>query len=266
LTINRFTVLQSIEDTAVQDYVRWSIRRRFNARCVFLLGSDVMSGIGISKELFDEIERLAMVRQAGNSDALLNDEGLLDREREAVRLLNQVLENCCTSDMQSIWEEESGVAKAQHDSLTSVYNRQYFDNNIDSLILALSGSAGKLSLMTVDIDCFNAFNNTFSYFDGDECLRIVAEVLQECTMREEHYVARYGDEKFVVVLPNTNAADACELADKLLSGVRERNIPHPKNTAADHVTISIGIVSGQVRHTHTRDDFLKRADEMLYKS
>jgi diguanylate cyclase (GGDEF)-like protein len=52
----------------------------------------------------------------------------------------------------------------------------------------------------------------------------------------------------------------------LLASIRERNIPHENSDAANHVTISIGVTTGNVEHTNSADDFIKRADEMLYKS
>jgi diguanylate cyclase (GGDEF)-like protein len=70
----------------------------------------------------------------------------------------------------------------------------------------------------------------------------------------------------VVVLPNTDEKGAQIVAEKLLGVIREKNIPHGQSYVADHVTISIGVTTGRVEPNHIASDFIKRADELLYKS
>jgi len=77
---------------------------------------------------------------------------------------------------------------------------------------------------------------------------------------------RYGGEEFVVVLPNTDEYGARLLSEKLLQNIRDCGIPHEKNDVANCITISIGVISGKPEHTQTGEDYIKRADEMLYMS
>ncbi|MDR1703202.1 MAG: GGDEF domain-containing protein [Clostridiales bacterium] len=161
---------------------------------------------------------------------------------------------------------ESEIEKVYYDTLTGVYSRRFFEENIDKLIASLSRSNSSLSIMMIDIDFFKNYNDAYGHIKGDECLKSVAEALQNCTMRKEDFVARYGGEEFVVVLPNTDETGAAKIAEKMLQTVRNLNIPHKNSAAAQCVTISIGAVTGLVKHTHNREDYLNRADEMCYRS
>jgi diguanylate cyclase (GGDEF)-like protein len=84
--------------------------------------------------------------------------------------------------------------------------------------------------------------------------------------RDDDFVARYGGEEFVAVLPNTDEYGARLIADKLLQAVQDCKIPHKENAAAEYVTVSIGVTTGRVTHMRNGDEYVKRADEMLYKS
>jgi len=157
-------------------------------------------------------------------------------------------------------------AEVDYDALTGIYNRQYFDRAIKGIIRNHSRSGDLLTLMMIDIDFFKQYNDTHGHVEGDKCIKAVAQTLAQCLKREDDFVARYGGDEFVVVLPNTSDIGAMMMADKMLDEIRNRNLPHGKNEAADHVTISIGVTAAKVLHTDTADDFVKIADKMLYES
>jgi diguanylate cyclase (GGDEF)-like protein len=167
---------------------------------------------------------------------------------------------------ESIQLLKTEAEKIYFDALTGIHNRRYFDENQDRIIKTLSRSGGKLSLMMIDIDFFKNYNDTYGHKEGDNCLRMVADTLEKCVTRTDDFIARYGGEEFVVVLPNTDQKGACVIAKKLLKNMRELKIPHAKSAAADYVTVSIGVTTGAVSHTQDMDDYVRRADEMLYKS
>jgi diguanylate cyclase (GGDEF)-like protein len=161
---------------------------------------------------------------------------------------------------------ESEVKKVFLDALTGVYNRRYFDENIENIIKSLSRSGDVFSLMMIDIDHFKLYNDTYGHVEGDKCLKKITEAIVACITRAGDFIARYGGEEFVVVLPNTDEKGACMLADKLIVKVKELSIPHRDSTAADCVTISIGVTSGLADHSLSGDDYVKQADKLLYMS
>ncbi|MCL2498004.1 MAG: GGDEF domain-containing protein [Symbiobacteriaceae bacterium] len=156
--------------------------------------------------------------------------------------------------------------KANIDTLTGIYNRRYMENNLLRLVEQLSRSGTSLSVLMLDIDFFKKYNDTYGHDQGDECLREVATTLNQNVSRADDFVARYGGEEFIVVLPNTDQAGACVVAQKLLQAVRSIKIPHTASSIAPYVTVSIGVTTGRVSHKQGWGSYVKRADEALYSS
>ena len=158
------------------------------------------------------------------------------------------------------------LIKIHYDSLTSVYNRRYLDETLDQTIKLLSRSGGVLSVLMTDVDNFKLYNDTYGHGDGDACLRAVANALTGSIERETDFVARYGGEEFCIILPNTDEEGANRVAGRILANIRALKIKHASNTAAEYVTISIGVTTGAVTPTQSFADYVKRADEALYIS
>jgi diguanylate cyclase (GGDEF)-like protein len=152
------------------------------------------------------------------------------------------------------------------DPLTGIFNRRFLIGHLRKIIKSLSRSGGKLSLLMVDIDFFKKYNDTYGHEAGDVCLKTVADTLAQCITRIDDFVARYGGEEFVVVLPNTDEDGAGIIAEKILRKVYECNIPHKSSDVAEFVTVSVGGTTCVVKYSHTESDYIKHADEALYKS
>ena len=161
---------------------------------------------------------------------------------------------------------ETESEKIYYDPLTGIYNRRFFDENLERIVKTLSRSGGILSLMMIDIDNFKDFNDTYGHSAGDDCIKIVAEKLAVCLTRADDFIVRYGGDEFAVVLPNTGEDGANKLALKMLENVRSCLLPHEKNLGYGIVTISIGGTTGWVDTAHSAGDYIKRADELLYAS
>ena len=157
-------------------------------------------------------------------------------------------------------------AMAKTDMVTGIYNRLHLEENIKPIISLLSRSGGFLSVLMIDVDFFKKYNDTYGHNKGDVCLRTIATILKQSLLRKEDFVIRYGGEEFIVVLPNTNERGACRVAERLLTRIRDYQIPHKSSEVADHITISIGITTSQAKHTHYGDDYIKRADTAMYMS
>ncbi|MCL2043931.1 MAG: GGDEF domain-containing protein [Treponema sp.] len=180
---------------------------------------------------------------------------------------------CYMYDLRSIKQMEENIRwleteaeKVYYDALTCIYNRRYFDENLSRILKLLSRTESTISLMMIDIDFFKKYNDTYGHSEGDVCLKAVANTLSKTLTRGDDFVARYGGEEFAVVLPNTDEAGARFLAGKLLENIQNCKILHENSDIADHVTISIGITTGKTDYTRNPDDYIKRADEMLYAS
>jgi len=202
------------------------------------------------------------------SDLMRTQESLKKMTVDLQKALHEAQEaNRANSKFMSrIIHLEAETEKVYIDGLTNIYNRRYFDEAIERELKSLSRAGGTLSLMMIDIDFFKKYNDTYGHSAGDDCLKIIAKILSESVKRTDDFVARYGGEEFVAAMPNTDEAGACKIAEKMLENIWERNILHEQSDAASCVTVSIGVATGSVTRNSTADDFIKRADEMLYKS
>ena len=152
------------------------------------------------------------------------------------------------------------------DSLTQIANRRHFDAVLETEFGRHVRSGGELSLIMLDIDHFKAFNDTYGHLMGDDCLREVGRVLQECTSRAVDLAARYGGEEFVCILPDTDRSGAVFLAEKIRRGIEALAIPHNKSSVADHVTASLGVVTTTCSLDGSPPSILSQADELLYRA
>jgi diguanylate cyclase (GGDEF)-like protein len=156
--------------------------------------------------------------------------------------------------------------KANHDALTGVYNRHFMESNLQSLIGLISRSNGALSIIMIDVDYFKKYNDTYGHDQGDYCLRQVASAIAGSVCRSSDFTARYGGEEFIAVLPNTDKAGACLVAEKFVENVRKLAIPHASSSVAPIVTISAGVATGMVAYTQRWEEYIKCADKALYMS
>jgi diguanylate cyclase (GGDEF)-like protein len=160
---------------------------------------------------------------------------------------------------------ETLMQASLRDGLTKTFNRHYFNAQHPELLEMAVNAGRPLSVLMVDVDYFKQFNDTFGHRAGDDCLRAVASALQNGLRRQWDFVARFGGEEFVVVLPNRNASGAAEIAESLRVAVDASNIAAPYSPR-NHVTVSIGVAtSGQPRF-ETPDELLEEADRGLYRA
>lgn len=96
----------------------------------------------------------------------------------------------------------------------------------------------------IDIDYFKRYNDFYGHVAGDNCLRMVGEILQKLKLRPNDLIARYGGEEFAIILPDTGPEAALFVARQAVTAVRNAQIPHVKTSAQQSiVTISAGCYS-----------------------
>lgn len=130
--------------------------------------------------------------------------------------------------------------QATHDPLTGLYNRNELERRIADDIARATRYNHPISIFMVDIDHFKEINDRYGHANGDRVLRSVAFELER-SLRKTDYVARFGGEEFLVVLPETPLSRAVELGERL----RQRVAGHRIALGDDSVslTVSIGVAS-----------------------
>jgi diguanylate cyclase (GGDEF)-like protein len=128
------------------------------------------------------------------------------------------------------------------DELTGLSNRRQMDRAIDREFDRRRRFGTPIGLVLLDIDDFKTVNDTYGHPQGDEVLIAVAGVLREHT-RDIDEPARWGGEEFAVVLPQTDAAGAEELAERMRNAIEELRVARLDAGEALRVTASFGVAS-----------------------
>jgi diguanylate cyclase (GGDEF)-like protein/PAS domain S-box-containing protein len=152
------------------------------------------------------------------------------------------------------------------DGLTQVANRRRFEQYINNEWRRMSREKKPLALIMADIDHFKLFNDHYGHQAGDNCLRLVARILNRAIKRPGDLVARYGGEEFIIVLPNTDTKGAETVAEEIRYLVRSRRIVHENSPIDKIVTLSLGVASCIPLAQTSPEMLLKWADAALYKA
>ncbi|WP_339513908.1 sensor domain-containing diguanylate cyclase [Pseudomonas sp. RL_15y_Pfl2_60] len=154
---------------------------------------------------------------------------------------------------------------SQQDGLTGLFNRRYFDSQLASEWRRLQRTGAPLTLMMLDIDYFKAYNDQRGHLAGDDALRHVAEIMQDCLQREGDSACRYGGEEFAIILANTDAEGASHIAAQLHQKLDEARIKHLRSPFG-RLTLSIGIASITADDEDLPDSLIERSDRALYQA
>lgn len=154
------------------------------------------------------------------------------------------------------------------DVLTKIMNRRGYEEMYQRLWDNHQRRRQPISALLMDIDHFKQYNDNYGHIEGDKCLREVAQAIKETLKRPIDVVARYGGEEFVVVLPDTDEEGALAVAKKIIETMATLAIPHAHSSAAEHVTVSIGIATSidSTQHELNADQLIQKADEALYQA
>lgn len=152
------------------------------------------------------------------------------------------------------------------DGLTGLSNRSRFDQILDQEWRRGQRSRSPLSLILMDIDRFKAFNESKGRRAGDEYLRQIALGLEVSIHRAGDLVARYGGEKFVAILADTDADGAKGVAEKIQESVAMLGLPHPSSDVAPIITLSQGVVTRVANFGEDPDSFVDDAKKALGKA
>lgn len=152
------------------------------------------------------------------------------------------------------------------DGLTEVANRRRFDELIQEAWAHSRRTRTPLALLMLDIDCFKSYNDHYGHLAGDDCLKQVAQTLQQELPRLTDTLARYGGEEFAVVLSATGLEGGHRVAERLRQAVEALQIPQACCEASAYVTISVGVAVAHACSSSQPQALVAEADKMLYEA
>ncbi len=218
-----------------------------NATELDILKNVVRERLNSISELLKNQQQKETTEQQNN---LHSFQALLDKIR--------FLENETTSLHQKL---HAAHYKALRDPLTSLPNRLAYDERLLVELAKKQRNQSALSLIVWDIDFFKKINDSYGHKAGDKTLTIIAKLLLN-SCRQSDFVARFGGEEFLTLLPDTDAQSAFIIADKIRQNISSSGFNYQGHKIK--ITISCGI--SEFTNGDSGDTVFKRADTALYQA
>lgn len=250
--------------------------RNIGVLLVALMFAITFSGIILLAKRFiirplEEISRAAQIFATGElKDHRIpiqsNDEiGILAESiNEMAMQLDQHYSNAVERSVELEQLNLSLEALATTDGLTGLHNHRYFFQKLIDEIARCRRYEHPLTLIMVDLDFFKNYNDANGHLNGDELLRKIAVIFLECS-RDIDVVARYGGEEFVIILPETDMAEAFSCAERIRARVAATVFPRASSQPSGRVTVSLGValLTDDMKDV---SDFVEQADQALYRA
>ncbi len=186
---------------------------------------------------------------------------LVEYGEEHIRILETISRIAAEAIGKSLKHSEA-TAHAMTDPMTGLPNARSLKIQFDKEVARASRSENNFQLLMLDLDGFKAVNDSYGHKAGDEMLREVSRVINE-QLRDYDFLARYGGDEFVALIPETDAEDVIDLCDRIETAVRafELNVGNGKTAS---VGVSLGS-SGYPHHGQTFDQMIVAADKLMYE-
>ena len=152
------------------------------------------------------------------------------------------------------------------DGLTGIANRRRLDEELDREWKRMLRLKHPLSVILSDIDHFKLYNDTYGHQQGDDCLVRVATAMKASVNRPGDLTARYGGEEFCIILPETNAAGARQIAELVRKNIHDLGLEHKSSPVTNVVTLSLGVATLTPDQDAQPSVLLEAADRALYQA
>jgi diguanylate cyclase (GGDEF)-like protein len=157
------------------------------------------------------------------------------------------------------------LAKSRIDAKTGLLNAATWESEAVAEISRAMRTRSPLSVALIDIDHFKAVNDTYGHLVGDKVLRALSDAFRE-QLRDYDLAGRFGGEEFVVLLPQTDEADALSIAERLRAHVAGMAVPADDGAGPGtlvRLTVSVGVAALGAAGSEVTD-LLAAADAALY--
>ncbi|WP_426118707.1 diguanylate cyclase [Pseudomonas sp. DSP3-2-2] len=186
------------------------------------------------------------------------------REQEVAERLQSLATRVATMEQEALGFRghlEEQRQKALVDPLTSLPNRAAWGERLEQEMATWQQNKNSLLVCMLDLDHFKRINDGFGHLAGDRVLKIIATVLKK-RLRSSDFIARFGGEEFVLLLPATAVGAGLTLLDELRAAVELC----PFHFKGEPVTVTVSMGVTAFRAGERSDVALKRADQALYRA
>jgi len=187
-----------------------------------------------------------------------------EREQDVAARLQSLASRVATMEQEALGFRanlEEQRQKALIDPLTSLPNRAAWEERLVGEMALWQRDKNSLLVGILDLDHFKRINDGYGHLAGDRVLKIVAKVLKK-HLRAGDFIARFGGEEFVILMPATQVTAGLALLDQLRTAVEQ--CPFHFKSEPVVITVSVGVTA--LRAGERSDTALKRADQALYRA
>ena len=153
---------------------------------------------------------------------------------------------------------------SETDTLTGLKNRRYFTDRLQDEINRGQHLGGRFSVLLLDVDHFRHINQEFGHLAGDECLSQIGDLLRQQLKRPADVLCRFSGEKFAVLLPDTDAGGASQLAEIMRGKIAE--CPLLSGGQGIMATVSVGVSEGEPQPSLRPELLLSQAERALQRA
>ncbi|MBO8128084.1 MAG: diguanylate cyclase [Peptococcaceae bacterium] len=157
--------------------------------------------------------------------------------------------------------------RVNRDSLTNLYNHRHFHERLQQSLQAAKHSGEPLAVILADIDDFKFYNDAHGHLKGDRVIVRVSRCIEDAVtgIAPEAVVARYGGEKFGIILPGRSSREACKTAEAVRHKISATPFDGAEHQPNGCLTVFLGIAA-YPEHADSADELLALADHALYKA
>ncbi|AFY17285.1 GGDEF domain-containing protein [Pseudomonas sp. UW4] len=187
-----------------------------------------------------------------------------EREQEVAARLHSLAERVAHMEQEAQGYREhleEQRQKALVDPLTGLPNRAAWSERLEHEVKQWQQHGNTLLLAMLDLDHFKRINDNYGHLAGDKVLKIIASVLRK-RLRATDFIARFGGEEFVLLMPSTVPAAGLKLLESLRASIEAC----PFHFKGEPVTITVSVGMSAFRPGEHSDQVLKRADQALYRA
>lgn len=152
------------------------------------------------------------------------------------------------------------------DELSQLNNRKvitrFFDEDSKEIIKAKQSVA----IFMLDLDYFKKYNDYYGHIEGDKVIQILGSILRDFHNDKDMIVARYGGEEFFLVVAGKTEKEIKELAEYILTRIRDEKIEHKTSPISDYVSASMGISYHNIINEEMLSGLIREADDALYSA
>lgn len=197
-------------------------------------------------------------------------EVVIDAANRAMANLSAIREQQYLLNTLSRQNEELGTLNkkfrelAIRDGLTGLFNHRHGEDRLIDEVDRARKFQRSLSLLFIDLDHFKLFNDKHGHLAGDEVLHSLGKLMSAAT-RDSDTLARWGGEEFIIIAPETDEQQACQLAETIRKEVAEYAFPHADQQPLGHVSLSVGVTT-MSDGIDNAEQLLKLADKAVYRA